>query len=98
MRISSSNNKHENIGTFQYDGIVVMALEEEAHRVKSTGTDPTGLGRWSWILFEGKQKCMTRIILAYVPCKSACDRRQTVHNQKNWQLFSGLKTRNILAN
>ena len=81
MRISSSNNKNENIETFQYGGTAVMAFDQAAHRVKSTGADSTGLGRWSWILFEGKQKYTTRIISAYVPCKSSCDRRQTVYNQ-----------------
>jgi len=81
MRISSSNNKNENIETFQYGGTAVMAFNKAAHRVKSTGADPKGLGRCSWILFEGKQKRMTRIISAYIPCKTACDRRQTVYNQ-----------------
>ena len=81
MRISSTNNKHENIETFQYGGTAVMAFNTAAHRVKSTGADETGLGRWSWILFEGKHNFRTRIISAYIPCKSSIDRHQTVYNQ-----------------
>ena len=81
MRISSSNNKHENIDKFQYGGTAVMAYNEAAHRVKATGSDETGLGRWSWILFEGKHNDTTRIISAYVPCKISADCFQTVSNQ-----------------
>ena len=82
MRISSANNKHENIATFQYGGTSVMAFNAAAHRVKATGADKSGLGRWSWILFEGKHKHYTRVISAYVPCKSTTDRMQTVYNQQ----------------
>jgi len=44
-----------------------MAFDEAAHQIKATGADLTGLGRWSWILFEGKSKHLTRIISVYVP-------------------------------
>ena len=81
MRISSANNKNEKLETFQYGGTAVMAFNLAAHRVKSTGFDETGLGRWSWILFEGKHNFHTRVISAYVPCKSSVDRLQTVYNQ-----------------
>ena len=81
FRISSSNNKHESIDTFQYGGTAVMTFEEVAHRVKATGGDTTGLGRWSWILYEGKNNHKTRIISAYVPCKTSNDKSQSVYNQ-----------------
>jgi len=74
MQISSTNNKHERIETFQYGGTAVMAFNAAVHRVKSTGVDETGLGRWSWILFEGKHNFRTRIISGYVPCKSSINR------------------------
>ena len=81
IRVSSSNNKHESNSTFQYGGTSVMAFDEAAHRIKATGADLTGLGRWTWILFEGKSKHLTRIVSAYVPCKSSDERHQTVYNQ-----------------
>ena len=81
IRVSSTNNKHESNSTFQYGGTSVMAFDEAAHRIKATGADLTGLGRWSWILFEGKSRHLTRIISAYVPCKSSDKRHQTVYNQ-----------------
>ena len=90
IRISSSNNKHERIERFQYGGTAVATFDEAAHRIKSTGGDTTGLGRWSWTLFEGRNKFFTRIISAYVPCKSADDRRKTVYNQhKRYFLSQG---------
>ena len=51
IRICNSNNKHENINRFQYGGTAVATFNEAVHRVKATGHDFTGLGRWSWILF-----------------------------------------------
>ena len=82
MRISPSNNRHEANEFFQYGGTgAVMSFDESAHRIKSTRADPTGLGRWSCILYEGKNIFFTRVISAYVPCKSQDDRRQTVYNQ-----------------
>ena len=80
-RISSCNNKHENVDNFQYGGTSVMAFNEVAHRVHTTGGDDTGLGCWSWILFEGKSKYRTRIISAYVPCRTSDTHRQTVYMQ-----------------
>ena len=88
MRISSSNNRHEANETFQYGGTAVMSFDESAHRIKSTGADPTGLGRWSWIMYEGKNNYFTRVISAYVPCKSQDDRRQTVYNQHRRYFWS----------
>ena len=58
-RIISSNNKHESIDTFQYGGTAVISYNEKAHRVKATCSDGTGLGQWSWMLFEGKHKHVT---------------------------------------
>jgi len=81
FRISASNNKHENAEVFQYGGTAVMAFDEAAHRVHTTGSDSTGLGRWSWILFQGRNNHYTRIISAYVPCKSASEQGRTVYNQ-----------------
>ena len=88
VRISSSNNRHETIERFQYGGTAVATFDEAAHRVKVTGGDTTGLGRWSWILFEGRNKFFTRIISAYVPCKTADDKRKTVYNQQKRHFLS----------
>ena len=91
VRVTSYNNRHENIGKFQYGGTAMLAFNESAHRIKQSGGDPTGLGRWSWILFEGKHQYQTRIISAYIPCKSPDDNRQSVYNQhKRYFLHHGI--------
>ena len=82
IRVSAANNKHEQNEISQYGGTAVIAVDEAAHRIKATGCDSTGLGRWSWILFEGRSNHLTRIISAYVPCRSTDDRRHTVYNQQ----------------
>ena len=94
FRISSSNNKHESIDTFQYGGTSVMAFEEVAHRVKATGGDTSGLGRWIWILHEGKNNHKTRVISVYVPCKTSDDKKQSVYNQhKRFFMKQGINSR-----
>ena len=54
----------------QFGGVLVMAVDDVSHRVISQGKDPTGLGRWSWIRMEGKQKHFLRIVSAYRPVDS----------------------------
>ena len=76
MKISSANNKHENISRFQYGGNAILAFDETASRVIKTGADESGLGRWAWMLFEGKNNHKTRVISAYFPCKIK-DRKKT---------------------
>ena len=91
VRVTSYNNRHENVKKFQYGGTAMLAFNESAHRIKQSGGDPTGLGRWSWILFEGKHQYQTRIISAYVPCKTSDDNRQSVYNQhKRYFLHHGI--------
>ena len=66
---STSHNRHEDTGHLQRGGTCTIALNQVAHRAKRSGSDATGLGRWSWIQFEGKHGTFTRVITAYRPCK-----------------------------
>ena len=70
VRVVSANNKHESIDNKQFGGTSVMAVDSVAARVTGTGCDETGLGRWSWMLFEGKKKWKTRIFSVYIPIYS----------------------------
>ena len=60
-----------------------MNFDKANQMVKATGGDIIRLGRWSWILFEGKFKHVTRIIPEYIPCKTSDIHRQTAYNQHN---------------
>lgn len=37
--------------------------------MKESGTDPSGLGRWSWVRFRGCHNVSLTVITAYRPCK-----------------------------
>ena len=67
VRVVTANNKHEAIDNKQFGGTSVMSVNSVASRVSGTGCDETGLGRWSWMLFEGKKQWETRIFSVYIP-------------------------------
>ena len=54
----------------QYGGVAVIAVDDVSHRVVGQGQDSTGLGRWAWMLFEGKQGHKLRVISVYRPVES----------------------------
>ena len=70
VRVVSANNKHESIDNKQFGGTSVMSVNSVASRVTGTGCDETGLGRWSWMIFEGKKQWKTRIFSVYLPITS----------------------------
>ena len=72
VRVVTANNRHESIDRKQFGGTSVMAVNSVASRVTGSGCDETGLGRWSWLLFEGKKKWKTRIFSVYIPIYSKC--------------------------
>lgn len=68
MRCVVSHNVHENLSRVQYGGTGLVATGEVAAFVCSTGQDDSGLGRWSWMLFQGQNEVKTRVVSAYRPC------------------------------
>jgi hypothetical protein len=71
-RSSLANNLNEPKQTTvpQYGGVGVMVVNDMTHRIVSQGTDPTNLGRWSWVRLEGKQEHHLRIVSVYRPVDS----------------------------
>ena len=63
-------NKHDNIERGQEGGTAIIALDSAATMVSKSGTDFTGLGRWSWMWIRGKGNHHTRIIAAYQLCRN----------------------------
>ena len=57
-------------GLQQYGGVGLVAVDETATRSREGGKDTTGLGRWVWMRFQGRNNHVTRIISIYRPCKS----------------------------
>jgi hypothetical protein len=38
----------------QPGGVGIIATDQVTHRIIATGKDPTGLGRWCWMLLQGR--------------------------------------------
>ena len=65
----------------QYGGTAMMTLGRLSTFVIDSGTDFTGLGRWTWILVGSGDK-RTRIVVAYQPSKpTKTSKGQTVFEQ-----------------
>ena len=41
-------------GSHQYGGTGTFVIGQMSHRVRDSGQDPSGLGRWSWIRLAGR--------------------------------------------
>ena len=52
----------------QYGGIVILSRNHSASRVMESGRDETGLGRWTWVRYRGRNGIITRIVGCYRPC------------------------------
>jgi len=70
IKAVSAHNIHEDDTRAQEGGTAIIAFDQLASLVKTSGVDPSGLGRWSWVKILGKHSQVTRIICAYQPCTS----------------------------
>ena len=84
-------------GTVQYGGVGLLAMGETRHRLCGRGEDSTGLGRWTWMRYQGRGDCHLRgLIGAYRPNpKGAGD--QTVHAQHQKYLLQQKDPRDPLV-
>jgi len=73
----STSNSTEPSGTYQPGGTALTIVGPHASRLLSSGQDPSGMGRWSYIELLGKHN--KRLILASVYCV----RSQTAHIGSN---------------
>ena len=81
-RIAVSYNTKDTLSKkYQPGGTATLVTNEVAHRVKESGFDVSGLGRWSWTVITGKQRCTTRIITVYCPTRSGTG-MSTVYTQQ----------------
>ncbi len=66
----------------QEGGTGAICFGDATGYIRKVGKDEEGLGRWSWILFGGSDKHMTRLITAYNPCKSGKANSSTSYQQQ----------------
>ena len=72
-KVICSNNQKINPNLskpFQSGGTATIATNATASHALTSGVDPRGLGRWSWIRLTGKNSLTTRVIMAYCPIKN----------------------------
>jgi len=65
FHFTTSNNILEEMGKYQCGGTCSFVIEQSSHRTSLTGKDPTGLGRWSLIKFQGKHCIRSSVYTAY---------------------------------
>jgi hypothetical protein len=68
--ISHNTNELDRTSNVQFGGVIAMAVDDVAQRVIAQGSDELNLGRWSWLLLEGKQGHRLRVVSAYRPVAS----------------------------
>jgi hypothetical protein len=49
----------------QFGGVVLCSINDGAARIHSSGSDPTGLGRWAWTRYQGKHGQGLRVVVGY---------------------------------
>ena len=55
----------------QSDGVESIIVDRMAYKVDGSGKDFTGLGRYAWTKFKGRNGMHLRVIIVYRPCKTA---------------------------
>lgn len=64
-----------------FGGTACFLHENTMLRKIDQGEDPTGLGRWIWVLLQGKQGIRVRVISAYRPVKDTSAKITSVFSQ-----------------
>jgi hypothetical protein len=65
-----------------YGGTAQITKGACSHRVLSPGADETGMGRWVWTLYAGKNNTRLRVISGYRPNPDSTDRAGSVFSQQ----------------
>jgi Reverse transcriptase (RNA-dependent DNA polymerase) len=65
----------------QYGGVVLCSVNDGAARMVEHGKDKTGLGRWAWTKYQGKDGHAVRVVIAY-RCNKATAFAGAVYNQQ----------------
>ena len=81
MSVSTAHNIHEKLTKYQPGGVSLLTFDQLSHRVTSSGSDPSGLGRWTWQCIRCRTRSI-RIISAYQPNITVGEEKQTVYAQQ----------------
>ena len=82
LRSIMAHNQHGHHSCQQWGGTAAMVMGQAASEVVLSGRNETGLGCWSWLLFQGANNHRTQLMSACCPCDSHCHHLHTVCNQQ----------------
>ena len=68
------------VSSFQPGGTILQSIDRIMHRVQASGTDPSGLGRWSWMRFCGRHDVTVMTICVYRPVDHPIVLALTLHS------------------
>ena len=71
-----------------YGGTAQIIMGPSSHRALESGSDETGLGRWVWTLFAGRNDTRLRVISGYRPNPDPSDKTSSVYSQQERYLRS----------
>jgi hypothetical protein len=69
--VTAYNTRERPDSDWQVGGTAMLTINTAAHRMVSSGRDPSRLGRWVWTRQIGKGGLHLRICTVYRPCKNA---------------------------
>ena len=88
-------NKHDSSeSNLLYGGTALISMGACSHRALGSGEDESGLGRWVWTLFAGRNHTKLRIISGYRPNPDSSDKTGSVYSQHERHLRSIQDDRN----
>ena len=64
-----------------FGGVGQFSFNTLCHAAMTSGSDPTGLGRWVWTRYQGRNSTTLRIITGYRPTVDSSDSTATVFSQ-----------------
>ena len=71
FRTKLSFNTHDTSGSARlWGGTGVCSYGRLSHHSMGVGEDPTGLGRWTWARYRGKQGIVLRAVSIYMPSEN----------------------------
>jgi len=93
-KYQTSVPKENFLGDYQPGGTVTLVVDRWTSRVISSGADPYGLGRWSYLKLRGKQDRQICIITAYRVCNDKYTGPKTAYQQQRRQLSEMFRQQN----
>jgi hypothetical protein len=92
LRAIAAHNVNKEAGKFQEGGMAMLAFGDMIERFDpdGSGRDNLGLGRWTFMKFDGGDGVLTQVISGYSPCASKKKDPGTVYQQHQWHLINKL--------